>query len=456
MVALGAVIVVTAVSCKRADPTVEVTSVSVNPAAKELVVGETTTITATVLPENATDKTVTWISSSYLIASVEDGVVIAVGEGQALIRAEAGGKEAYCVVNVKKFVVNVTGIYVINELVNLYVGDTRQVEYTIEPENATIQNVSFSSDNADVAAVDNDGFITALSEGTARITVTTQDGGFTSDCIVTVAPIPEFPDQTYVDGLYYKPATFNYYKVWVTQTPDGKEKYSGDIVVPTTITYDGIEYSVYGIGDRAFEECENLKSVTLEEGITDIDAWAFFFDSNLEKLSLPASFDYITDGNPIFTTCRELEIAVNESNPNWYVKDGMLFMNKPYDSNTLWWLFEKTTGTVTIPDGIEVIGDYSICNTNIDKLVIPASVNTIETRFFNSCYGYSCKLPLEIELNWTTQEQVDAITTYESNPENFYFRDTDRSQVTISVPKGTKSLYENHWLWGTMGKIVER
>lgn len=91
MIALGAMIVVAAVSCKRADPTVEVTSVSVNPAAKELVVGETTTITATVKPNNATDRTVTWKSANAKIAAVAgQGKVTAVAEGTTTITATAG------------------------------------------------------------------------------------------------------------------------------------------------------------------------------------------------------------------------------------------------------------------------------------------------------------------------------------------------------------------------------
>ena len=75
----------------------------------------------------------------------------------------------------------------------------------------------------------------------------------------------------------------------------------------------------------------------------------------------------------------------------------------------------------------------------------------IGARFFGDS-----KTPLVIELYWTTKEEVDAIKTYESRPELFYFRSTDRSGVTVTVPKGTKALYEAHWLWSVLGGITER
>lgn len=81
--------------------TIKVTSVAVSPKTLNLEVGQTGTLTATVKPDNATNKTVTWKTSNDKVATVANGVVIAVGKGTATITAAADGKTATCTVTVK-------------------------------------------------------------------------------------------------------------------------------------------------------------------------------------------------------------------------------------------------------------------------------------------------------------------------------------------------------------------
>ena len=106
---------------------------------------------------------------------------------------------------------------------------------------------------------------------------------------------------------------------------------------------------------------------------------------------------------------------------------------------------------MVIKEGTTKIGEYSISRTNVDKIVIPESVKSIDVHTF-----VSCKTPLELELNWKTKEDVDEITTNMSDPSSFFFDGTDRSAVKVTVPKGTKSYYESHWLWSNLGGIEER
>lgn len=82
------------------DTTVAVEEVTLDKTSATLIVGETLTLTATVTPDNATDKTVSWLSSNDAVATVENGTVTAVAEGIATITATAGGKNATCVVTV--------------------------------------------------------------------------------------------------------------------------------------------------------------------------------------------------------------------------------------------------------------------------------------------------------------------------------------------------------------------
>ena len=83
------------------DETVAVTEVKITSTVKEVTAGETITLTATVLPENATNKTVTWTSSDTTVATVKDGVVTGVKEGKVTITAKAGEKTAAVDVTVK-------------------------------------------------------------------------------------------------------------------------------------------------------------------------------------------------------------------------------------------------------------------------------------------------------------------------------------------------------------------
>ena len=96
----GVSVTVTVKAAPKTD--VAVTSVTLNTTSTPLTVGKTLTLTATVMPDNATDKTVTWTSSNPGVATVENGRVTAIAEGTTIITATAGGKSATCEVTVKK------------------------------------------------------------------------------------------------------------------------------------------------------------------------------------------------------------------------------------------------------------------------------------------------------------------------------------------------------------------
>ena len=83
----------------------------------------------------------------------------------------------------------VTGVSLSSDTLTLKVGESHTLTATITPDNATDQNVTWSSDNESVATVDATGKVTAVGAGTATITVTTADGGKTATCTVTVNPV---------------------------------------------------------------------------------------------------------------------------------------------------------------------------------------------------------------------------------------------------------------------------
>ena len=87
-------------------------------------------------------------------------------------------------------VIEVTGVSITEEDQSLKVGDTLQLTAVVTPEDATNKDIVWESDNLDVATVDENGLVTALSSGTANITVTTEDGSFTDSIKITVTSQP--------------------------------------------------------------------------------------------------------------------------------------------------------------------------------------------------------------------------------------------------------------------------
>ena len=433
--------------------TVSVTEVTLDRAELTLTEGETETLTATVKPDNADNRKVTWSSDKTEIATVDGaGKVTAVKAGEAVVTVttEDGGKTATCKVTVKAKVVPVTGVDVKPWSVTIGANGTTKLTCTVAPSNATNRNVRWESDNPSVATVDSDGNVRAVSAGVAKVSAVTEDGGFRSGCTVTVK---EFSSGFEVGGLFYKTAKgYSIDFVEVTGNPGGG-KYSGDVVVPGTVEYDGITYTVKGVGNRAFEGCDDLRKVTISEGIYKIGAYAFYYSGNLERVILPSTLENIDDSNPVFEACSKLEIittAPREGQENYcYLYDKALYMHVGRtEREILSWIPEKKTGTVVIKEGTTKIGYSSIRRTNVDKIVIPESVKSIDIYTF-----VSCKTPLVLELNRKTKEDVDEITTKMSS---FFFNGTDRSAVKVTVPKGTKSYYESHWLWSNLGGIEER
>ena len=168
---------------------IPVSSVSVSPSSLALKVGESRNVTATVLPADATNKAITWSSDNPDVATVNNaGKVtgLAVGTATITVSTEDGGKTATCAVTVYKKTISVTGVTLDEEILTIKKGESASLTATVLPADATNKAVTWSSDNPDVATVDDVGKITALSAGTATITVTTVDGSFTASCVVTV------------------------------------------------------------------------------------------------------------------------------------------------------------------------------------------------------------------------------------------------------------------------------
>ena len=188
----AATMLITFSSCKPTNAVKKVTDVKLSETTKTITVGEEFTLTATVAPADAADKTVMWTSDDSNVATVNGGKVTAVAAGTAKITVTTkdGGKTATCAVTVSA-PNSVTGVSVEPKEKVISIGEELVIKATITPENATNKKVAWTSDNETVAKVDESGKVTSISEGIAKITVTTEDGGKTATCAITVKNYPK-------------------------------------------------------------------------------------------------------------------------------------------------------------------------------------------------------------------------------------------------------------------------
>ena len=157
--------------------------------------GDTVTLTATVTPANAFDKTVTWSSSDTDVATVDANgkVTFANVTGTKTVTVTAAAKadasvKATVTFTVEELVINtpVTGVTVSEDTLELVKGGSADLTAAVTPENATLKTVTWESADETIATVDSNGKVTATGVGTTTITVKTVDGGKTATCEVTV------------------------------------------------------------------------------------------------------------------------------------------------------------------------------------------------------------------------------------------------------------------------------
>ena len=241
---------ITLVASWEKTDTVKVTGVSVSKTALSLKVGDTSTLTVTIKPTDATNKTATWKTSNAKIATVSNGKVTAVGVGTATITVTVDGKSATTKVTVAKAEtkqeevkpteVKVTGVTLNKTSLDLKVGGSQDLTATINPSNATNKTATWSSSNESVATVAN-GKVTAVGAGVATITVTVD--GKSATAKVTVAK-----EITYsIEEVAVATSSANEYMYYI-KSSEGK-RVSGKIEV-TVIGGAKQEYDITAAGKK--------------------------------------------------------------------------------------------------------------------------------------------------------------------------------------------------------------
>ena len=209
-----------------------------------------------------------------------------------------------------------------------------------------------------------------------------------------------------IDGIYYNLNS----DAKTAEVTSGTNGYSGDVVIPASVTHDGVDYSVTSIGDKAFYYCYNLVSVNIPNHVTSIGYSAFVNCYKLASINIPAGITSIEKG--VFGGCYGLTKVEIHSNA---------IVSKDYDWLSGGYLYNifgdyvqefvigeevtkigkcaffgcKSLTSINIPNSVTTIGSgaFSGCE-KLTSITIPSSVTSIENNPFNTC---SSLLSIQVE-----------------------------------------------------------
>jgi len=307
-----------------------------------------------------------------------------------------------------------------------------------------------------------------------------------------------------VDGIYYY-LIDEYAEVASMPYPD---KYSGDIIIPSTITYQSSTYSVVSVGIQAFLNCTSLSSVTISDGISDIGMEAFKGCTSLTNVTLPKSlvdicyrtFDGCTSlvsisipdsvkkiSQNAFRDCNKLNsVAIGKSvisiedhvfssctslksitipNSVKSIKNNAFEYCSSLESISLGngvniigaAVFEGCTllASVTIPNSVESIGGGAFFRcTSLASVTLSNRVNSIMTQTFANCTSLkSITIPNSVtsigDAAFENCTSLNNITCYASNPPSCgsYCFDKVNKSIPLYVPVGSIDAYEQANKW---------
>lgn len=179
---------ITVVVTKSGSTVIQPISLELSSLKETLSIGSSVKVNYTILPTNANDTKITWISTDPSVVKVIDGILYGVSAGKCVIVASTNNNiSAQLEVTVEPDTVNVDSIsFNDGNTLEITQDGTKKLSYSISPANATNQNVTFKSEDSSVVTVDSNGLIKGVKEGISIITVTTDDGNKKASIIVTV------------------------------------------------------------------------------------------------------------------------------------------------------------------------------------------------------------------------------------------------------------------------------
>ena len=285
--------------------------------------------------------------------------------------------------------------------------------------------------------------------------------------IMMMMPLVANADTVEINGIYYNLISKNN----VAEVTSNPNRYSGTITIPSSVTYEGKQYNVTSIGDKAFQTCYSLESVTISNGIVSIGNNAFDYCTSLTSVEIPNSVKTI--GNSAFIGCA-----------------GLTTINIPNSVTTIGGAaFTSCKGLVSIaiPNNVTEIKSYTFMNcSSLTTFVIPDGVKTIGGNAFQGCSGLtSITIPNNVSyIGGSTFEDCSGLTsaTIGSGVKSIYskafygcknlmdvycmpesvpstnsdaFKDSYQENITLHVPGKSIDDYKAKEPWSKFKDIVD-
>lgn len=366
-----------------------------------------------------------------------------------------------CNVGVEALIIPSTGISLNKHSLLLEANGSETLVATITPSNATNSGVNWTSSNASVATVDNNGMVTAVGQGSANIIATTTDGSnLTDTCHVAVLSSSEF----IADCIVYQINSDNE-TLTITYT-DKSDTYANNYPglvtanIPMVVTHDDVTYAVVAIAENAFRNCKTLESVTIPVTVTSIGIRAFGGCEALTSIN-------VKSGNAIYDSRNNCN-AIIEKSTNRLIA-GCKTTVIPNDVTAIGtFAFYEHHGleTIEIPSSVTLI-ERSAFNhiLGLTTIAVPNSVVTLEPYVFSQCYGLqevtigSGVTSIGMGLLYGCSA-VTSLTSHIMDPSSVtmgekVFKNMDYENCVLHVPAGTSELYRNADQWQQFFNIVE-
>lgn len=445
----------------KIDKLVAVTSIAINgEQTLWLKINETATLETTVLPENATDKTIEWTSSAPDVVEVARGRVLAHATGSATITATAKdgqGASASVTINV---VVEAESIDLQGKDY-ITVGGTIEFTATVAPDNTTDKTVTWTTDNNDVATINEQGTLTAVKEGQVTVTATTSNGKTaTATVYVTKVAIDGDVDDMYGNTVAFHNDTTKYRAATATNAVKNETR----IVFGEAGLYITHKVTDAFVGEQTRVEdflCTGDTPVAAS-GSQQANMYYFRFYVHPEKGKL---FTNVYNGNtsknyPWTNTTLEMSSVVKVTNEGYNVEAFIPYSTigltaKPQTINFLtvnmFYATEGGTfkGSVGNNYGMPQAGFFNLDNhIKFDQKGYYRCNNT-EYGTINAVEGVVLGTSNIVEGNYTTQFTVNAtFQAYDSFTavggltfDNPYVTEQGNGVYTISIPKAEESQY---------------
>jgi len=369
----------------------EVESIILSETSRSLTVGGSFKLEVIVNPSNATNYTLTWISSNINAATVDgNGNVFAKGVGTATITVKtSNGKSATCKVTVTKKEVAVTGVSFDKTSLDMYVGETDVLKAIVAPSNATSYTLTWISSNVNAVTVDGSGRVVAKGPGTATITVKTSNGK-SAICTVTkkdVAVTGVSLDRTSLNMLPGDKATL---KATVNPSNATNKSITWSSSNQNVATVDGSgKVTAKGVGTATITvKTSNGKSadckVTVTKKDKDIAVTSVSLDYSYLNLEVGENYTLVARVNPSNATSKS--VTWSSSNQNVATIDGSGKVTAK----------GVGTATITVKSSNGKSADCKVTVTKKDKDIAVTSVSLD--------YSY---LNLEVDENYTLVARVN-------------------------------------------------